>query len=330
MSILMENMTHPLCCSIVFLVLALSGCGKEPNSLLSVTTSPQSTKVPAEIDSDTKSKTYWSGISGGFSIDWTADGLFIRASPSDEPQNIFTRMADEGVKNLSSGNEPILCRESGKCLFQRDFRLVSVFGHYLTLEEDVSMVFHESPQNFRDRKRLTTIDLAKVGGKFYSDGYFFCCDGFSERKKEPFVQIDELFDSRDVLAALLMDSDIESALRSSGVKPDRLTNLNDFAKALRPGRNGGCPLIRNDTYEFCSDQLSNFVIKRIDSGRAIVDLKIFSGSPYVREPAIIILDLPLSIEMLEVAQTAKSDFSGFFQEYADKYLEFTTKIEIPF
>lgn len=161
-------------------------------------------------------KSIWKGNSGGFQIEWTSDDLFLRSGERVERilQPLARRGYDEFVADLSRNDQTT---QTHNCDYRRDFRVLSIVGPLLALEDNqYSDCGGAHPTT---ELRFTLIDLARRGEVVYRyDQTFLDAD---LDKPNRIARLSEHFPETAILDALLADRVIKQALTKAGVSTPR-------------------------------------------------------------------------------------------------------------
>lgn len=213
-------------------------------------------------------RTIWRGESGGFVITWTTAD--IRAARVEQPHHAVFAAAPLALEGFAafraslqaSGREA----EPHHCVYERQFRLMSVVGPWLSFEDAV-YAFCEGWAHPAVETRFTSIDLTKPGPVEYapSDGLPPIDVDVAEPGKA--AKLTDLFPESAVLQALLDDPILKQAwpLGDASKLPRSLSELSQRL-VDRPVEVGDC------LFRFPTDFLMRFAFHHRAKDRVTVRL----------------------------------------------------------
>ncbi len=213
-------------------------------------------------------RTIWRGESGGFVITWTTAD--IRAARVEQPHHaVFAAasLAQEGFAAFrdslpASGREA----EPHHCVYERQFRLMSVIGSWLSFEDAV-YAFCEGWAHPAVETRFTSIDLTKPGPVEYAPSAGLPPIDVDVAGLGKAAKLTDLFPESTILQALLDDPVLKQAWPVAD--PSKIPrSLGELSQRLadRPVEVGDC------LFRFPADFLTRFAFHHRANGRVAVRL----------------------------------------------------------
>jgi hypothetical protein len=208
---------------------------------------------------DAPEKIIWTGESGGFTIRWTTENLSASRSGSAEGAVFNVRPMVEREWKEIEGDRSKRIREGESLMdfeYDRSIEVLSIVGPLVSISDsegcDCGGAHPSAVTIYR------ALDLSRPGAVDLSS------DGFKKGGK--MVQLTDYFPQADILRALLADTIIQKALKSSG-KP-RPQTLAALMKAiyLQPVHAGECD------YELSDDLLTRFAFHHLENDKVAVRL----------------------------------------------------------
>lgn len=245
------------------------GCGDVASTkptMPSESASPQPSRAGQRKGQPTPNatgKVIWSGESGGVSIRWTTADLFAGDDKVLAPfaTKKFKEFAADQVEDDLPGEETQVMR----CEYHNDFKVLSVVGTLVSLEDQTS--FSCERAKGEGATRFTTVDLAKPGEVMYASGEEASGTDVDPAQPGKIVKLTDYFAEQDILRALLADPIIRKAVAGSktSASPQTLAALPElFAKDdYRLG---------STDFQLRPDFLTRFVFHHVEGDKVAVRL----------------------------------------------------------
>jgi len=208
----------------------------------------------------------WTGRSGGFTIQWSATDINARQAGG---ALVFSAksLAQSGFKEFRDINTDSTTGQADKCVYQRNFTLLSVVGSIISFRDNYYSSC-EGEAHPAGETRYTAIDLAKPGAVSYKDEMEF---DLSDPGKA--VKLTDIFDETDIFNALRNDSLVKEAFADS---PSQPRSLNELVESF------GGNVSDKHCYSVDRDMLTRFAFHHLEKGKVAVRLG-FSGAGPCRE-----------------------------------------------
>jgi hypothetical protein len=208
----------------------------------------------------------WTGESGGFIVTWTtADIQAVRAERPSQTIFSVTPLAQQGFDAFAALlKESDSADESQHCTYERQFRLMSVVGSLLGLEDEV-YTFCEGWAHPAVETRFTAIDLAKPGQTAYASAAGLPPVDVDLARLGNIATLTEFFPEPAIRRALLADAILKQMWQALGNPPPPST-LSEIPQVLadRSVEVGNC------LFRFPADFLTRFVVHHVARGRVAV------------------------------------------------------------
>ncbi len=243
----------------------------------------------------------WSGMSGGFGIQWTKDDLFVQSA--SELERTWAPLAKAGFDEFAADMNRVIRTEGGgtnNCDYQRDFEVLSIVGALVSFQDDeYSDCGGAHPSTYL---RFTMIDLSRPSGVLYGRGENAMDADLTSGKV---VKLTDYFSEQDILRALLADRIIKQVLADAGVSapPESLAALPElFAK--------NDYVLKGTELELRPDFLSRFAFHHIEGDKVVVRLNLPSIAFAYRSQQIgLLLPIPPALQQaLALAVTRREGF----------------------
>jgi hypothetical protein len=258
--------------------------------------------VLSQEEPDAPEKTIWTGESGGFVIHWTTKNLFARPKGNAGALSFSARpIAEREWKEIEQDRSKRM--REGETLpdfeYERSLEVLSVVGPIVSISDNSGCDCGGAHPSAATVYRA--LDLSKPGEADL--GY----EGYKKHGK--MVQLTDYFPEADIFRALLADSLIQKALKSSGKR--RPATLAALMKAiyLQPVPVEEC------AYELSDDLLTRFAFHHLENGQVAVRLGLTHAYETCRGSSTeigILLPIPPSLKP-QLAQ-AQSGTAGFLMK----------------
>ncbi|HEV7861010.1 MAG TPA: hypothetical protein VGO91_20490 [Pyrinomonadaceae bacterium] len=262
--------------------------------------------VPAQEEPDAPEKVIWTGESDGFVINWTTKNLFARPKGNAGAESFSVRPIVEREWKEIEQDRSKRIREGETLVdfeYDRSIEVLSVVGPIVSISDNSGCDCGGAHPSIAIVYRA--LDLSRPGEVDLSyEGY---------KKHGKMVQLTDYFPDADIFRALLADSLIQKAFKSSGQR--RPANLSALMKAiyLQPVPVGEC------AYELSDDLLTRFAFHHLENGQVAVRLGLTHAYETCRGRSTeigILLPIPASLKQ-QLAQ-AQSGTAGFLMKDAKK------------
>jgi hypothetical protein len=247
-------------------------------------------------------KLIWTGESGGFVIRWTTENLSAKRYGSAEGSVFNVRPIIESEWKEIERDRSKRIREGESLVdfqYDRSIEVLSIVGPLVSISDNEGCDCggaHPSAVSL-----YKALDLSRPGAVDLS------YDGFKKRGK--MVQLTDYFAEADILKALLADTIIQKALKSSG-KP-RPQTLAALMKAvyLQSVPVGECD------YELSDDLLTRFAFHHLENDRVAVRLGLSHAVETCRGSLIELgILLPIPAALKQPLMRAQSGTAGFLMK----------------
>lgn len=207
----------------------------------------------------------WSGISAGYSIDWTTADLVARRA--GKPVFSAREWAKAGlthfVKVNRAGGAP-----PGDCDYRRTIRLLAVVGSRLSLADQAEFTCRREAHP-GGITRLLTVDLAETGP--LAEAGRDAIGAVDPAHPGRAVLLTALFPEPEILSALARTPALHAALADQKAMPATLPDLVG-AVANASGTGDAC-------YTVPPDLLASFAFGRLAGGHVLVELGLPGDGP---------------------------------------------------
>jgi hypothetical protein len=258
--------------------------------------------APLQEERDAPEKTIWTGESGGMVILWTTRNLSARArgnagSGSFSVRPIVERewreIVQERSKRIREGETVVDFQ------YERSIEVLSVVGPIISISDNSGCDCGGAHPSAAIVYRA--LDLSRPGAVDLDyEGY---------KKHGKMAQLSDYFPAADILRALLADTLIQKALKSSGKR--RPTTLAALMKAiyLQPVPVGEC------AYELSDDLLTRFAFHHLENGQVAVRLGLTHAYETCRGRSTEIgILLPVPDALRQQLAQAQSGTAGFLMK----------------
>jgi hypothetical protein len=268
-------MLNFICALVVCLGMACS------TYVTAITQAPAGKALMAAPASSPSQSVIWTGRSGGFTIQWSAKDIIARRAGAV----IFSAksLAQSGFKEFRDINTDSTTGQADKCVYQRNFTLLSVVGSIISFRDNYYSSC-EGEAHPAGETRYTAIDLAKPGAVSYKDEMEF---DLSDPGKA--VKLTDIFDETDIFNALRADSLVREAYADS---PEGPRSLSELVESF------GGSVSEKHCYSVDRDLFTRFAFHHLENGKVAVRLG-FSGAGPCREYLTeigILLPIPPSLK----------------------------------
>ncbi|HXH11521.1 MAG TPA: hypothetical protein VNP04_17365 [Alphaproteobacteria bacterium] len=223
---------------------------------------------PPTAQERTALRTIWQGESGGFVITWTTAD--IRAARVEQPHHAVFATASLAQEGFAAFRASLQAsgHKAGPhhCVYERQFRLMSVVGPWLSFEDAV-YAFCEGWAHPAVETRFTSIDLTKSGPVGYAPSAGLPPIDVDVAEPGKVASLTDLFPESTILQALLDDPVLKQAWAVGGAsKLPR--SLGELSQRLvdRPVEVGDC------LFRFPRDFLTRFAFHHRAKDRVAVRL----------------------------------------------------------
>ena len=265
-------------------------------------TPTQTSQKLSKGEQNVTGKIIWSGMFGGFGIQWTKDDLFVQSVSGLERTwaPLAKKGFDEFAADVAKTNQTD-GRSSNNCDYQRDFRVLSIVGTLISFQdEEYSDCGGLHPTTYR---RFTTIDLAKPGAISYGRGEEAMDADLTRVGKV--VKLTDYFNEGDVLRALLKDRVIQQALIEAGVSAP-LRTLAELPELFSKNDY----ILSGSELELRPDFLTRFAFHHVEGEKVAIRINLPSlASAYRAKQIGLLLPIPPSLQQpLTLAATQREGF----------------------
>jgi len=235
----------------------------------------------------------WAGISGGFAIRWTTGE--VAASPSSSATDV--RLSARQLARAEFAKIEKDADDVDLCEYERTFRIASVVGSIVTLEDTYYLGCGGAHPD--GRARFVAVDLAKPSTTKSR--------GLSDDEDLPgnLVTLTDYFPEAEILRALLADSLMQKALE--GKRPKTLAALLKICAEDFP------TVAENEKLCFAAerDLLTRFAFHHVENGKVAVRLGL-SGAVVCRNNLTQIgILLPIPESLKQALALADAGTEGF-------------------
>lgn len=237
----------------------------------------------------------WTGRSAGFTIQWSTTDINARRAGG---ALLFSAksLAQTGFKEFRDINTDSTTGQADKCVYQRNFTLLSVVGSIISFRDN-NYSSCEGEAHPAGETRYTAIDLVKPGAVSYKDEMEFDLNDPGKA-----VKLTDIFDETDIFNALRADSLVKEAFADS---PSQPRSLNELVESF------GGQVSDKHCYSVDRDMFTRFAFHHLENGKVAVRLG-FSGAGPCREYLTeigILLPIPPSLKTaLAQAESGKEGF----------------------
>jgi hypothetical protein len=214
---------------------------------------------------DTIGTLIWQGENKGVRFRWTSSDFYMQLP--NGWQAIFGPLVEKGfddfVRVTTGGNQASVRESDLRCVYERDFRVLSVVGTLVSFEDryyDYCGGAHPTSDT-----RFTTVDVGKTGDLVYVAGTDTPMMDVDPERLGRIVSLSDYFADEELLRALLSDSVIRTAIARLGIArmPQRTSEIPKlFAEREYELGDSG--------FELRPDYLTRFVFHHIENGHVAV------------------------------------------------------------
>ncbi len=263
---------------------------------------------------DTNEDVIWKGKTSEVEVEWSAADLIY--SRNGKSERVFSVLSDQGKKSqclyMLTYQDDCECAKPsrGACFTSFEYRLISVFGAYITFEEIYTGC--GGTMLCGEERRYTTIDTGKRKAPIYSVGGHEGLLHVPKNQNDFVVSLDDLFDEQKILVELLKHDVVSKGLISEGIDIKRLNVVSDLEEL--EGLNGRIRL-HGYTHEVPRDLLTRFAIADIKDDKVVVRVSIPPRKGgYLKKDLSIVLSP--SAGLRTILDSAKAKKEGFLMNNA--------------
>jgi len=257
----------------------------------------------------TKPREIWSGESAGFIVRWTSGD--ITAAPAAQPSKVvFSAKASAERKFRAFKKDNIEEDPAWQCSYRLRFKVLSLAGPILSYEENES--------SYCGRKN-------GPGWAHPSDQIVYRVLDLTQVRKP--IKLTEYFSESEILAALLADPLVSSALKQGGApeKPtsiESLVNLFDEGQLTLEPRTESPESPKGCTFIFPEHALKQFAFHHVDNGKVAIRLSLDPAVGACRTAhAELGILLPISYKIAAAIAAANSASQGFLMKDGKRLFE---------
>jgi hypothetical protein len=240
----------------------------------------------------------WTGRSGGFTIQWSATD--INARRAGGPALFSAKsLAQSGFKEFRDVNTDGATGQADKCIYQRNFTLLSVVGSIISFRDNY-YTSCEGEAHPGGETRYTAIDLVKPGAVSYKEEMEFDLNDPGQA-----VKLTDIFDETDIFNALRNDSLVKEALADSPSQPRSLSELVESF---------GGDVSDKHCYSVDRDMFTRFAFHHLENGKVAVRLGLSGAGPCRENLTEIGILLPIPPSLKTALAQADAGKEGFLMK----------------